>query len=137
MAVLRRGGLLPHADISPADMRAPRDLLRWRMPCMRTWAERLAHVHNTNSQDNLPELGTKMAYKAKRDGGAERLPEPAVPKSIAVDLALSGHDDPRRRDVEWSILQAAKQDDAHTLSWLRTVPGIGEILSLVLLYADP
>jgi Transposase IS116/IS110/IS902 family len=55
-------------------------------------------------------------------------------KSIEVDLALIGHYDQLPRDVELSILKAAKQDDANTLYWLRTVPGIGGIRSLVLLY---
>src|SRR6266446_10404172 len=32
IAVLLRGGMLPHADVSPAAMRATRDLLRRRMP---------------------------------------------------------------------------------------------------------
>jgi transposase len=36
--------------------------------------------------------------------------------------------------VELSILKTAKQHNANTLYLLRTVPGIGEILSLVLLY---
>jgi transposase len=57
-----------------------------------------------------------------------------VQKSIEVDLALIGHDDHLLRDVELSILNAAKQDDANTLYLRCTVPGIGEILSLVLLY---
>jgi transposase len=57
-----------------------------------------------------------------------------VHKSIEVDLALIGHYDQLLRDVELSILTTAKQHDANTLYLLRTVPGIGEILSLVLLY---
>jgi transposase len=57
-----------------------------------------------------------------------------VHKSIAVNLAPIGHDDQVLRDVELSILNAAKQDDANTRYLLLTVPGIGEILSLVLLY---
>jgi transposase len=57
-----------------------------------------------------------------------------VQKSIEVDLALIGHYDQLLRDVELSILTTAKQHDANTLYLLRTVPGIGEILSLVLLY---
>jgi transposase len=56
-----------------------------------------------------------------------------VHKSIAVDLALMGHYDQLLRDVELSILTTAKPHDANTLDLLRTVPGIGEILSLVLL----
>jgi len=45
-----------------------------------------------------------------------------------------GHYDHLLRDRELAILKTAKQHDAHTLYLLRTVPGIGEILSLVLLY---
>jgi transposase len=133
IAVLLRGGMLPPADVYPADMRATRDLLRRRMHLRRKRAELLAHIQNTNSPYNLPESGNKMASKANRDGGAERFSDPAVHKSIDVDLALIGHDDQWLRDVEWSILKATQQDDAHTLYLLRTVPGIGEILSLVLL----
>ena len=115
-------------------MRATRDLLRRRMHLMRQRAELLAHIQNTNSQDNLPEIGTKLAYKANRQGVAERFPEPAVQKSIEVDLALIDHDDYLLRDVELCILKTAKQHDSHTRYLRRTIPGIGEILSLVLLY---
>ena len=101
---------------------------------MRTRAELLTHIQQTNSQYNLPEIGPKIAYKANRDGVAERFPDPAVQKSIEVDLALIGHYDQLLRDVELSILKTAKQHNAQTLYLLRTVPGIGEILSLVLLY---
>jgi len=134
IAVLLRGGMLPQAYVYPADMRATRDLLRRRMHFMRKRAELLAHVQNTNSQYNLPEIGKKIAYKANRDGVAERFPDPAVHKSIEVDLALIGHYDDLLHDVELSILKAAKQDNANTFYLLRTVPGIGEILRLVLLY---
>ena len=101
---------------------------------MRKRAEFLAHIQKTTRQSTLPALGKKIAYKANRDGVAERFPAPAVQKSIEVDLALIGHYDQLLRDVERSILKTAKQHNAQTLYLLRTVPGIGEILSLVLLY---
>src|SRR5918999_1282467 len=134
IAVLLRGGMLPQAYVYPAGMRATRDLLRRRMPLMRNRAELLAHVQQTNSQYNLPEIGKKLAYKANRDGVAERFPDPAVQKSIEVDLALLGYYDPLLNDLELHIVKAAKQHDANTLYLLQTVPGIGKILSLVLLY---
>jgi transposase len=134
IAVLLRGGMLPQAYVYPATMRATRDLLRRRTHLMRKRAELLAHIQNTNSQYNLPEIGKKIAYKANRHGVAERFPDPAVQKSIEVDLALIGHYDQLLRDVELSILKTAKQHNAQTLYLLRTVPGIGELLSLVLLY---
>jgi transposase len=133
IAVLLRGGMLPHAYVYPADMRATRDLLRRRMYLTRKRAELLAHIQNTNSQYNLPEMGKKLAYQANRDGVAERFPDPAVHKSRAVDLALLGSYDPLLRELELPIVKAAQQHDAHTLYLLQTVPGLGKILSLVLL----
>jgi transposase len=134
IAVLLRGGMLPQAYVYPAAMRATRDLLRRRMYLMRKRAELLTHIQNTNSQYNLPDIGKKIAYKANRDGVAERFSEPAVQQSIEVDLALIGHYDQLLRNMELSILNTAKQHHTNTLYLLRTVPGIGEILSLVLLY---
>ena len=61
IAVLLRGGMLPQAYVYPADMRATRDLLRRRMHLMRKRAELLAHLHNTKSQYNLPDIGKKLA----------------------------------------------------------------------------
>jgi len=126
--------MLPQAYVYPAEMRATRDLLRRRVHLTRKRAELLGHIQNTNSQYNLPEIGKKIAYKANRDGVAERFPDPAVQKSIEVDLALIGYYDQLLSDVELTIVQTAKQHDAHTLYRLQSVPGIGKILSLVLLY---
>jgi transposase len=115
-------------------MRATRDLLWRRMHLMRKRAELLTHIQHTTSQYNLPEIGQKIAYKAHRVGVAERFADPAVHKSIEVDLALIGHDDALLRDLELSVLTTAKEHHTNTLYLLRTVPGIGAILSLVLLY---
>jgi transposase len=134
IAVLLRGGMIPQAYVYPAEMRATRDLLRRRMYLTRKRAELLTHVQQTNCQYNLPDIGKKIAYKANRVGVAERFPDPAVQKSIEVDLALIDYDDQLLRDLELAILNTAKQHDANTLYLLQTVPGIGKILSLVLLY---
>jgi hypothetical protein len=88
LAVLLRGGMLPQAYVSPAAMRATRDLLRRRMYLMRQRAALLAHVQNPNRQYNLPEIGKQLAYKANRTGVADRFPAPSVRKTVAVDLQL-------------------------------------------------
>ena len=118
-------------------MRATRDLLRRRLHLGRHRAELLTQVQQTNRQDNLPEIGKKIASKANRDDVAERVPDPAVQQSSEVDLALMGHDDALLRDLEWAMVTTAKQHDANTLYWLQTVPGIGKILRLVLVYEMP
>jgi transposase len=135
IAVLLRGGMLPQAYVYPEGMRATRDRLRRRLPLTRKRAELLAHIQNTHSQYNLPEIGKKIASKANRDGVAARFPAPAVPKSVEVDLALIDFYDQLLRDVALTLVQTAKQHDAQTLYRLQSVPGIGKILSLVLLYA--
>lgn len=134
IAGLLRGGMLPQAYVYPADMRASRDLLRRRLHLVRKRAELLTHVQQTNRQYNLPELGKDIAYKTNRPGVAERFADPAVQKSVEVDLALIDYYDQLLRDLELAIVQTAKQHDANTLYLLQTVPGIGKILSLVLLY---
>jgi transposase len=135
IAVRLRGGMGPQACVYPAAMRATRDLRRRRMHRRRKRADRLTHVQQTHGQYTWPDIGKKSAYKANRAGGAERFPEPAVPKSSAVDLALIDHDDQRLRDLEGAMGTTAKQQDAPTLYVLQTVPGLGQIRRLVLLSA--
>jgi hypothetical protein len=108
IALLLRGGMIPQAYAYPARMRATRDLLRRRMHLMRKRAELLAHIQNTNSQYNLPEIGVKIAYKANREGIAERFSQPAVAKSIALDSALIDHDDPLLGDLDLYIARRPK-----------------------------
>ena len=137
IAVLLRGGMLPQASVSPAARRATRDLLRRRMPLARTRGALLAHVHQTNSQDTRPALGKKSADKATRAGVAARCAEPAGQKRSAGALALIPSDAARLRAVARTIGTTAKPPDAQTLYLLHTVPGLGQLLSLVLLYDRP
>jgi transposase len=134
IAVLLPGGMLPQTSVYPAEMRATRDLLRRRLYLTRQRAALLAHIQNTNSQDNLPEIGNKLADKANRAGVAEGFPEPAVPQSIAVDLALIDTDDPLLTNLELSLVKTAKAHDAQPFDCLRSMPGVGQSLALVLLY---
>src|SRR5260370_94868 len=65
---------------------------------------------------------------------AARFPDPSVRRLIALDLAAIDHYDTLIHDVELYLTSAAKADDAQTLARLRSAPGIGKILGLVLLY---
>jgi hypothetical protein len=103
------------------------------MPRRRKRAARLAHIHHTHSQYNLPEMGKQMAYQANRAGVAARFPDPAVQKSLAGDLALIDDDEPRLNDVELSSVRLAKQHDPAPCYRRQAVPGIGQILRLGLL----
>jgi transposase len=129
-----RGGMLPQADVYPAEMRATRALVRRRTHLMRTRADLLAHGQHPTSPYNLPELGKNIADQANRAGVAARVDDAAVQKTIEVDLALITYDDALLKDRDLYSLTTAKPHDAHTLDLLPTVPGIGKILRLVVLY---
>jgi len=134
IATLMRGGMFPEAYIYPREMRGTRDLMRRRMHLMRKRSELLAHVHNTNSQYNLPEIKKNLRYVFNREGIAERFTDASVSKSIQLDLNLIDFYDKQLSKVEWHIQKHAIDCDQHSLMLLRTVPGIGQILSLVILY---
>jgi hypothetical protein len=135
LAALLRGGLLPQASGSPAEMRATRALLRRRPPLRRKRAALVAHVQHPNRPDALPASGQKSAYQAHRAGVAARVAEPAAPKRRAGDLALIPSDAQRPGARALSLLRAATHHDANTLALVPTVPGMGQILSLVRRYA--
>ncbi len=134
IARLLRGGTFPMAYVYPAAMRATRDLLRRRTRLVRTRAEALAHIQNTLSQYNLPPLGKKLTNAANREGVAELFQDPSVRMSIEADLALIGHLDDLVSRIELYLTRHAKIDDPQTYHRLRTVPGVGPVLSLILLY---
>jgi hypothetical protein len=136
LAPLRRGGLLPPASVSPAALRATRDLRRRRRHLRHKRAARLSPVQHTHSHYTVPESGKNIAYTTNRAGGATRFAEPAVPKNSAVARALLPSYAARRRDLELSIVKPAKPHEAQTLSLRQTVPGIGQILRFGLRYGS-
>ncbi len=64
----------------------------------------------------------------------ERFTDPAVRKSVEVDLAIVEALTEILRKLEWHIEKTAKQHDYNTLLRLRSIPGVGQILALVILY---
>jgi len=134
IAVLMRGGMFPQAYVYPREMRGTRDLMRRRIRLVRQRAELFAHIHNTNSQYNLPPISQDLRHSGNRDGIAERFADPGVQKSIELDLNLVGFYDQQLKRVERVIEIHAVDCDQHSLILLQTVHGIGRILSLVILY---
>jgi transposase len=134
IAALLRGGMIPQAYVYPREMRSTRDLLRRRNYLTRMRAELLSHIQNTNSQCNLPEFGKKIAYKIHRESVQEQFDDPDVRRSITADLELIDHLDQLKGNLERHILKNAREHDPNALYLLRTVHGIGPVLSLVILY---
>ena len=67
-------------------------------------------------------------------GVADRFEDPAVQKTITVDLHLLDFYDKVLAEVELFILKNAREHDSQTLYLLQSIPGVGKILALVMLY---
>jgi transposase len=134
IALLLRSGMLPQAYAYPRAMRATRDLLRRRMQLMHTRAEAQAHITNTVSQYNLPPLAKKLHYAANREGVAEQFADDSARRMVELDLAMIAATDEELRSVELYLVRHAKIDDPLAYQLLQTIPGVGKILALVLLY---
>jgi hypothetical protein len=110
---LLKGGNFPVAYSYPAKWRATRDLLRRRMYISRRCSELVAHIHNTNTQYNLPAFRKKLSRKYNHQGVAERFEDPEVRKSVELDLAII---DIARPDPQKSSNGTLKRPPAATIT---------------------
>jgi transposase len=102
---------------------------------VRQRAQLIAHIVNTNSQFNRPPLTKKLTYAANRSEAiANRFADPSTRLMVESDLALIADYDTQVARLELHLTRTAKVDDPVTFGFLRTVPGIGPILGLTLLY---
>ncbi len=134
IASLARGGTFPMAFVYPRDMRATRDLLRRRMHLMRKRAELLCHIHNTNTQYNYDRICKNLRYKSNRKLVDGRSIDPSVQKNVDLDIQIVNFYDDQLTGVEYYIKKHAKINDYESHMLLNSVPGIGKIISLVILY---
>ena len=134
IAVLLRAGALPVGYVYPRGMRATRDLLRRRLYFVRKRSELFTHIRTTFHQLNLPAPAGKFHHPRNRVGVAELIPDPVVRASVEADITLAAHLDGVIRSIEGTIRDQAKIEDPETLELLQTIPGVGRILSLTLLY---
>ena len=134
IAVLLRGGMFPVAYVYPPKMRSTRDLLRRRMFLNRKRSALITHIKCTFAQYNLHEPEQNVSRASQREGVAELLPDPGASRNVRLDLELLDFYDQTLTKLEQELTVIAKDHDPDAYFRLRTVPGIGKILSLVILY---
>jgi transposase len=101
---------------------------------MRKRAELFAHIQNTRSQYNLPDPLGCIAKPQNRDGIVDRFEHPSVQQSIQANLDMIAAYDPVIAHLERHITKTAKHHDPVAYALLNTIPGVGKILGLVILY---
>jgi len=134
IAKLIRGGNFPLAYVYPKKMRATRDLLRRRMKIVRHGADLKAHIVNTTSQYNLPPNKVNLKNVGAREQVRANFTEISVQKNIDLDLNILDFYAEQLSKVEWYIQTQAKQHNPVHLHLLKSIHGIGKILSLTILY---
>ncbi|PLX94932.1 MAG: IS110 family transposase [Desulfuromonas sp.] len=134
IAVLLRGGSFPLAYTYPRPMRAARDLLRRRNHLARKRAELYAHIQNTASQYNLGEPLGRIAKPSERGDLAARFADPVVRKMVEVDLSVIEHYEKLLDSLERQLEKIATGHDPVSLALLKSIPGVGKILGMVMLY---
>lgn len=132
LAHLLKLGILPEGYIYPKEERPVRDLLRKRLLLVRHKTAHILSFQNLVSRT----LGTKM-----NGDEVEKLKEEEVEKIFSEKhLVLSGKANiaaiqfllERIREIEKAVLQVAKLKSEYKK--LLTVPGIGKILALTIMY---
>ncbi len=134
IARLLRGGTFPLSYVYPAEMRSTRDLLRRRTFLMRRRGEALGHIQMTYMQYNLQSPKLRIRYAGNREALTDPFEDGSVKKMLAVDLAVIERYDEVIKDLELFLVRHAKVHDGQTFYLLRSVPGIGKVLALTLMY---
>ena len=134
IAKLIRGGNFPLAYVYPKEMRATRDLLRRRTKMVKQGGNLKAHTTNTTSQYNLPSIKVNLKNKEAREQVRSAFPDPIVQKNMDLNMALLECYAKELSKIEWFLEQQAKQHNPIHLYLLKSISGVGRILSLTIIY---
>lgn len=135
IADLLRCNLLPLAYPYPKVMRPTRDLLRRRHFFMWRRASTYSHLQLTCAQHGIIDLEPKIVKdKRQRNKLLKLFDNQELRMMIALDLLFIEFLDPVIADLERHIRQQARYHNHLDYQILRSIPGVGEILSLIILY---
>jgi transposase len=136
IANMLRGGMFPLAYAYPKEKRAVRDLLRRRIYFVRQMAELSVHLQNTNHQYNINDslASSRMRSRLYRNTIPQKFKDPVTLKMVEADLFMfqAYHDIISK--LESQIEAMVKIQDPLAFSLLNTIPGLGFILPLTILY---
>lgn len=135
IAHLLRSNLLPQAYCCSAERRPVRELLRRRVYMSRQRAALLTHMSSSvqvYGQDIL--TGDEKSKSKRRDLIPGRFDNELLKLSMDSDLAIAESLDVQISIMEKAIMKHTKQTASAEYTILQSVPGIGPIMGLILLY---
>ena len=86
---------------------------------------------------NFPSFEKRIDRRSNRSGIGARFTDPVVRTSVEVDVALMDALHEQILTIERQINAQVPEHDPVAVHLLRSIPGIGKILALVILLRDP
>ncbi len=135
IADLMRANHLPIGYPYPKAMRPTRDLLRRRHRLVQLRSACYTRIQTTLSQNGLFNVDSSAVKSKKtRRQLVHRCDNPEIQAAIETDLDLIDFCDPKIRTLEHQIHTQAKHYHRRELNILLSIPGVGVILALTILY---
>jgi len=134
IADLMRSNHLPIGYVYPKEMRSTRNLLRRRIRFTKIRAEAYAHFQTIFRQNSMNITPNDVKDKKNRRELINRFSDSSIQSNIELNLDIIDFFDPKLNKIERQIRAQAKEYDRTTHNLLLTVPGIGDMISLVILY---
>ena len=113
IAHLLLGCMFPQAYVYPRRMRATRDLLRRRLYFVHHRAEMMAHIRDTASQYNLPDVAGRLDRPGRWEEISEHFPEGPVRESVQANLTTIEHLSGVIAHLEWYTPVARDHTGGH------------------------
>lgn len=135
IADLLRANLFPLAYPYPKEMRATRDLLRRRHRYVRQRAGAYSHIQTIFVQHGKLDITPKMVKdRVHRRSLSQEFSNQDLQFIIKADLDYIDALDPIIVQLETQIRRQARFHDRSAYELLMTIPGVGDILALIILY---
>ena len=131
---LLQSGFMPVGYAYPREMRATRDLLRRRMQLMQMRTQLLQHSQILSLTHRRQRLPYDPRHAANRLKLADIFDGPDLQLSLDVNFEVLDTLKSAIKKLEKRVRERAQHHDPQVIYRLRTIPGIGELLSHLILY---
>jgi transposase len=132
LAKLLRGRLIPQAYIYPYELRPVRDLVRERIRLVTKRATEYGGINRMLLKYNIQDFDRNSVKHLNEKDMHELYHHPFVRTKATMELQRIELLTEQIRLIEKALFERARQDTM--FSFLRTIPGIGDILALTILY---
>jgi len=135
LAHLLRANLIPPSYVYPSERRPIRALLRQRMSYVWQRSERMAHVSmNQTAEGLVPAAKCGRNREIWKEGILEQYKNPLHRLAATCEMDLIRVYDRQIEKLEQEVVRQAKIHEGRDYHLLMTVPGIGRVLAMTMLF---